>query len=242
MDVSKMCLLQAYSIQKIETDFNNIPVWFFTTEDLSLAYHLKNILSKKEQQYALSIRHKKRQSSYIIAHAMLRLLLSRYSNNKITANTWILTYNSYGKPCVQTTLNQPILHFSISYSGDAIAIAITSIAPIGIDFEHINGMEKNDIPWFVFTDNEKAQLKAINCKLPDYLALWTLKEAVAKALGLGIFIDFGKIDIAPTLASAAVKYGDIHIPVNTHHIPLIVNNLPSSLALAMLPSIHDAVK
>lgn len=238
MDVKGMCLLQAYSIQKIETDFKNTSVWFFTTQKSSVTGQLSSLLSRKERQYALNIQHKGRQSSYIVAHAMLRLLLSFYSKNQVADSIWKLSYNAYGKPTLQKTPSQPAFHFSISYSGDVITIAVSSIAPIGIDLEHVNSMKRYGIPWFIFSDDEKARLENTTKGLTDYLALWTLKEAVAKAMGLGMSIDFCNIETTPDLSLATITHVEVdaHLTISTRHTPLVINNQPCSLSLAILPT------
>ena len=86
-----------------------------------------------------------------------------------------IIYATYGKPYVA---NGPF--FSISHCKEAIAVALDD-QPIGIDIESIRNVDQDLI---LRTMNEEEQ-KQIHSNR-DFTRLWTQKEAIVKAQGVGI--------------------------------------------------------
>lgn len=89
------------------------------------------------------------------------------------------SYNEYGKPYIE---GGP--YFSISHCKEGIAVAIDD-QPIGIDIEAIRPA-KEDLVERVMNEEERLQITGYG--LPDrmFTRLWTQKEAVVKAQGVGI--------------------------------------------------------
>lgn len=90
-------------------------------------------------------------------------------------------YNEYGKPFLK---ERPDIHFSISHTKNAIAVAIAS-KPIGIDIEQILHHSEGVLKKTMNPSELQTILESAN---PDesFTALWTQKEAVLKLLGTGI--------------------------------------------------------
>ncbi len=84
-------------------------------------------------------------------------------------------YNEHGKPYIE---GGPF--FSISHCKEAIAVALDD-QPIGIDIEAIRNVDQDLI---LRTMNEEEQ-KQIHSNR-DFTRLWTQKEAIVKAQGVGI--------------------------------------------------------
>lgn len=84
-------------------------------------------------------------------------------------------YNEHGKPYIE---GGPF--FSISHCKEGIAVAIDD-QPIGIDIEAIRNVDQDLI---LRTMNEEEQ-KQIHSN-QDFTRLWTQKEAIVKAQGVGI--------------------------------------------------------
>ena len=89
------------------------------------------------------------------------------------------TYNEHGKPYIE---GGP--YFSISHCKEGIAVAIDD-QPIGIDIE---GIRHADEELIARTMNEDEGLQVTGDGLPDrmFTRLWTQKEAIVKAEGVGI--------------------------------------------------------
>lgn len=88
-------------------------------------------------------------------------------------------YNEHGKPYIE---GGP--YFSISHCKQGIAVAIDD-QPVGIDIEGIRHAEEDLIER---TMNEEERLRVTGYGLPDrmFTRLWTQKEAIVKAQGVGI--------------------------------------------------------
>ena len=86
-------------------------------------------------------------------------------------------YNEHGKPYWE---NGP--YFSISHCKQGIAVAIDD-QPIGIDIE---GTRHADADLIARTMNEPERLRIKELGIREFTRLWTRKEAVVKAQGVGI--------------------------------------------------------
>ena len=86
-------------------------------------------------------------------------------------------YNEYGKPFVPGT---PC--FSLSHCKEGIAVAMSE-EPIGIDIEAIRHANEELIER---TMNEDERLRIKELGIREFTRLWTQKEAIVKAQGVGI--------------------------------------------------------
>ena len=86
-------------------------------------------------------------------------------------------YNEYGKPYIE---GGP--YFSISHCKEGIAVAIDD-KPIGIDIE---GIRHADEELIARTMNEGERLRIKELGIREFTRLWTQKEAIVKAEGVGI--------------------------------------------------------
>lgn len=94
-----------------------------------------------------------------------------------------------GRPYLECTPgNRPAI-FSLSHSHDIISIAISSSGPLGIDVECLRpGTDKDAIVrrFFKPVEREAWDRLPAGAREAAFLRLWTRKEAVLKALGLGL--------------------------------------------------------
>lgn len=91
--------------------------------------------------------------------------------------------NCYGKPYLTNALNS---FFNMSHSGDYVICGLSN-TPIGVDIEEIVRAPL-DVAEYCFSANEKRVLREKNGREADKLfyALWTLKEAYLKMVGIGL--------------------------------------------------------
>lgn len=86
-------------------------------------------------------------------------------------------------------------YFNLSHSGDKVVLLVSD-RPSGVDIEQIS-------PWSravarrVFTQKEQAWLNAHEEEDSAFFRLWTAKEAVMKALGLGFRLHPESFEISP---------------------------------------------
>lgn len=111
----------------------------------------------------------------------VRSLLAGY----LDAKDVDIDYDARGKAHVRGD----ILHFNVSHSGEALALAVSRSQPLGVDLEHARRPRRAlDLARRFFAPDEAKILEG----LPEserqiaFLRLWTCKEAWVKADGGGI--------------------------------------------------------
>jgi 4'-phosphopantetheinyl transferase len=71
-------------------------------------------------------------------------------------------------------------YVSVSHSGQKVAVAVTTVAPVGVDVELIAPVNVAGLSRHVLAPAERAD------SLAEFYAHWTRKEAVVKATGDGL--------------------------------------------------------
>lgn len=145
---------------------------------------LKKLVSKERVEKAMRMRHDEDKLRSLLVEKILNDLL--LENNLISETPVELEYDKYGKPSVK---NHGNINISLSHAGDYVACMVAD-APCGIDIEKIDRNYKK-ILTRVFTQEE---LEAGDSDM-FYATLWTLKEAVVKAMGTGITQDFREFTV-----------------------------------------------
>jgi 4'-phosphopantetheinyl transferase len=157
--------------------------------------HLKSTLSADESQRAARFRFATDRDRYIVAHGSLRNILSEYLGPE--PNQLQFSANEHGKPA----LEDHILDFNLSHSGDYALVAVTGGSKVGVDVELIRSdMEYEKIAERFFSPNEVIELRALPSeqKVRGFFNCWTRKEAYIKAHGLGLSLPLGSFDVSLT--------------------------------------------
>jgi len=120
---------------------------------------------------------------FLAAHGALRLLLATY----LTCDPLRLRFavNENGKPY----LEDERLQFNLSHSGDLALIAVAWSRQVGVDVEQVRPMpDLESVAARVCTPGELATLAGLADSQREraFFAMWTRKEALAKATGEGI--------------------------------------------------------
>ncbi|WP_144121959.1 4'-phosphopantetheinyl transferase family protein [Catellatospora sichuanensis] len=85
-----------------------------------------------------------------------------------------------GRPFV---VGMPGLHLAVSHTPNLAAVAVTALGPVGVDVEPIRPLPASELARRWFSGSEADWVARHPA---DFLLLWTLKEAVGKALGVGL--------------------------------------------------------
>ena len=180
------------SRKEVNSSSGDAQIWSasFEAEDCSC---FTPFLSEDEKYRAarqknMTVTHQK-----IISRGILRLLLSRYTG--LDPKELIFENGPFGKPSLVDQINSEI-GFNLAHSGDMLLIAIGKVKRIGIDVEKIE--EKRDfkrISLMVFSDEEQLTLSRSSNPIHDFYGLWTAKEAVLKATGLGFSYPVNKFSV-----------------------------------------------
>ncbi len=108
-----------------------------------------------------------------------------------------ILYTQYGKPYIPG-----FPAFSISHSGSCCILACGDAQNIGADIEEIDET-KIDVAPSVYTDAELAWMK--KDPVERFFRLWTWKESVMKATGLGMSLTPQSFEVLPFLEGAPVR-------------------------------------
>jgi 4'-phosphopantetheinyl transferase len=178
-------------------DAEQVDLWFAFCDAASLAtaerLHRK-LLSADEDERFRRFHHDRDRHAYLLAHVILRQALSSYA--PIAPQEWTFSAEAFGKPRLSGPVRMP-LEFNLSHTSGAVACAFARSRPVGVDVQSDAGAGKLfSLAKQVFSERETAMLKRLAEADRDRAAirLWTLKEALAKALGVGIRLPFPQID------------------------------------------------
>lgn len=144
---------------------------------------LRAVLSAREQVRADRLWRVADRRNFIAAHAGLLLLLAAVLGHR--TEDVQLTQNDTGKPM----LVGRALEFNLSHSGEIVLIALASGVSIGVDVEQPRAMpDRAAIARRFLHPGEVGDLATLTGRAAElaFFRCWTRKEAVAKALGLGL--------------------------------------------------------
>jgi len=93
----------------------------------------------------------------------------------------------FGKPRVRAPQHARALRFNLAKTDGLVVCAVSRDHDVGIDVEHLGRRVRAlDISRRHFAPQEAAALAALRNPEQPFYALWVLKEAYAKALGMGL--------------------------------------------------------
>jgi 4'-phosphopantetheinyl transferase len=144
---------------------------------------LASLLNEGERERAERFHFKHDRRSFVAAHALVRVTLSRLVNR--APRDWRFRIGEYGKPHV----DDDAVRFNLSHTRGMAAVAVAPHGDIGIDVERIDRHRLGlDIAERFFAPSEFEHLKGLNAdtRVDASYELWTLKEAYIKAMGLGL--------------------------------------------------------
>jgi 4'-phosphopantetheinyl transferase len=130
---------------------------------------------------------------------LLREILSNFLQKK--AHEIELKRSQTGKPelcenwCKENKLSK--LNFNSSHSEDLVAVAVSQKHPVGIDVEiHRADRDFEKIQKRVFSAKEKMAWQQLSPadKGPFFYKLWTLKESLVKAHGIGLQMGLNRVE------------------------------------------------
>ena len=113
-----------------------------------------------------------------------------------------------GKPFARFDGRPVDAGFNVSHSGRHGLIALAPAGRVGVDVEErVTRRDLDRLIEAVFGPNERADLGAVagDDRTRLFFRLWTLKEAVAKALGTGLSLDATRFEIPAAMRAGAER-------------------------------------
>lgn len=165
-----------------------IDVWLVdVTEQWPLA-DAAGSLSPEERARAERFRFEHDRRHFIASHHALRSILGKYVAVEPGALQFVL--NDYGKPSLMDDFNGDMVHFNLSHAGDLALVAVNRYFPVGIDIEFCKPLpELNELALGCLASCEAEAWSRIAPERQHNLfyQIWTLKEALLKGLGVGLW-------------------------------------------------------
>jgi len=158
--------------------------------------------------------HPRPRRDFALCRAALRAMLcSRLGcrNDELAFDTL-----RYGKPYALVGGRPASVGFNVSHGGRHGLIALAPAGRIGVDVEERNTRRDLDgIMLMVYTPEERAELDQLNGeqKVRLFFSLWTMKEALIKALGTGFSLNPSRFEIPPALRRGG-RAGAFRFPHN----------------------------
>ena len=232
---------------------HDIHIWFRPTESLDEAAiaAAASVLSDEERAQYRRFHFARDARDYAAAHALLRTTFSRYADR--APGHWRFGKTRNGKPFL---IDEGGFRasFSLSHTHGMVACAVTATADVGVDVECIDrGVDSADVAARFFAPAEAAHLAQLDegARRDRFFDLWTLKEALVKALGGAMALSLNRLAfaVAPdggVSVSAPVDIDDqawqfgLFAPGPRHRLAVAARRSPSHATQIILRSAADA--
>ncbi len=182
------------------------------------------LLSPDEQARAARFLRDRDADAFIVAHATLRRVLTRYHGGRPEALTFVT--GPFGKPSLANPSPSRALEFNLSHSADLALIAVARAGPIGVDVERWDRrIEHLELAEHFFSPAERTALRllahGVEATTEGFFNAWTRKEAYLKATGQGITQGLHHFDVTLTPGEPATLLADRLDPSATHRWRMI---------------------
>ena len=168
-----------------------VHAWFTTlAKERSALARYETLLDMEERARADRFRFDEDRERFIIGHGLLRLHLGHYLG--IAPTSVRMLRGKHGKPYLQ----DHDLHFNLSDTKDALVIAVARTEQLGVDVETMDrNVDHLSVGEHYFSSAEVEGMRTAMEPKRRFLELWTRKEAVLKASGVGIMEDLRILNV-----------------------------------------------
>jgi 4'-phosphopantetheinyl transferase len=175
-------------------------VWWARASDYSPK--LDRLLSTVEVARAARLRRPEDRTRQVLGATMLRLAAAEATGTPPEAVDVDRSCPTCSEPHGRPALPGTGLHASITHSGDRVGLALTKVAPVGLDVETVAEVDVAGLSRTVLHGSEKAPQD-----LPEFFTYWTRKEAVVKATGDGLRAALAEVRVTgPAEPPAVLAY------------------------------------
>jgi 4'-phosphopantetheinyl transferase len=137
---------------------------------------------------------------FALCRAALRAILCRQlgcSNERLSFGS-----SDHGKPFALVDQEPAAISFNLSHSAKHGLIAIVPNGRLGVDVEErVSRKDFDELSEAVFSPHEQSALASVHGRdrVQLFFRLWTIKEALIKALGLGFSLDPSQFEVPQIL-------------------------------------------
>lgn len=179
-----------------KTEISDVQVFQFSVDRFSDFIHRFPLLIK-EEEYTKSNRfyHSADAKRYLLSRVMCRLLLAK-CNPGLLVEELAFSKGRFDKPFLklQENFKYQMPFFNWAHSNDLLVIALAN-REVGVDVEYIREFDWEMILENTFNNNEIQFLQTGKVAHDDFFVLWTRKEAVVKAAGIGLNEDLNNFSV-----------------------------------------------
>lgn len=170
-------------------------VWFASIDEVFRLINPAQALAPAELAHARSFRLAADRDRFLAGRALLRYALTETMGAGVPVSSWRYREGSHGKPMMEAGL--PALEFNLSHSGTCVVVSVSEDHPVGVNIESIAPEDCSEVVPDVLTERELNCLKLYDRdrQRVEFVRIWTVKEACAKALGFGGSMDFRGLEV-----------------------------------------------
>lgn len=173
-------------------------VWFCEFKKNKIGLKEFDLLSLNEKSSSTRFATFELQSQFLKTRIFARKVLSLYARSN--PENIRFKIGKYGKPYldIENLAQEKKIFFNISHTASISTLAVSFEGEIGIDIEEKRNRKVEESLWnSVCSISEIAYLKSIssNYQEEEFLKIWTRKEAILKAKGIGFMQDPKEIEV-----------------------------------------------
>lgn len=192
----------------------------------------ENLLDKDEQARGSRFRFEHDRESYILSHALWRVALG------ICLGTGPRRVPLTSAPAGQPRLTGTGMATSLSGTGSWTAIAIACTETVGVDIERSPAriaLEELIPTMCTLAERKELAKLSVRAREPVLLEMWTRKEALLKAFGVGLLEDPAQLSASTSELITPPASAPVQIPCRVRNL-----DMPVGLAgaLAVPASVH----
>lgn len=177
-----------------------VDVWWVRLSEVRA--DVEGLLSPVERARAAAYRRAEDRVRFQLGVAIMRLVLARELGCTAGDVELDRTCPDCGKPHGKVRLVAPRSgwELSVTHSGDLVGVAVSTVAPLGLDVEEVRAVDVENMAPLVLTPDEYRP----GMSPTDFLRYWTRKEAVVKSTGDGLRQPLNLLSVTPPRHAAAV--------------------------------------
>jgi len=162
-----------------------VHVWCLSIADGEPAAEDAALLDPGERERGERIANTAARRRFVATRAALRRALGAY----LACDPAAVPIEAPPRTKPRLALDAPSVAFSVSHSADAALLAFARTGDVGVDLEYVDrGVDAAGIARSHFHPREAGAVVALQGpdRMQRFLTYWTRKEAVVKALGVGL--------------------------------------------------------
>lgn len=161
---------------------------------------LEGLLNDGERERAGRFLYPLHRWQFVAAHALLQNRLQTATGRQRSE----MTFGQHGRPQLSPPFGAPPLEFNLSHTDGLVAVAVAYGQAVGVDVEAVNQRTSiHDLAQRFFSPDEARMIAADPREdRSRFFAVWTAKEAILKAVGVGLRapLDSFSISLSPPRA------------------------------------------